>query len=333
MAGMGNHEARDVQHSAGKGGALRRAWVSAWFVTLVMGATTMAFQVFHSVHYGGMPWPLAWLYGTVPLVIAMAVLEIVAEWKAAPWPAKVTAYAIMAGAMFLSASATGAVVLHAAPPHYSLLFGALLDAAELFAAYFIMNGPRAADAAADAAAKAREEAQRQAAFASAVAAEREARSAAETERDTAQRQAQEAAQAAASSAKRASAAAELQARVSALEEVRDTADAARAEAEKRAEAAEAKAERLTRKLGPNSGANRTRNAAAKDTAKNRTTVPNDVDARAQALMILTEEPNITGKDLGERCGRGERWGQLRKSELAGHVAGNGDGSVPGSGDA
>jgi hypothetical protein len=108
------------------------------------------------------------------------------------------------------------------------------------------------------------------------------------------------------------------------------AETALAQASERAESAEAKAERLTRKLGANSGAGRNRNAARKDSAQGRTTVPNDVDARAQALSILIDEPGITGKELGERCGRGERWGQLRKSELAGHVAdGTGAGSEGG----
>lgn len=104
---------------------------------------------------------------------------------------------------------------------------------------------------------------------------------------------------------------------------REAAEDGRTEAERRAADAEARAERLNRKLGANSGAGRNRNAGGKGAAKSRTTVPNDVDARAQALMILGEEPGITGKELGERCGRGERWGQLRKSELAAHVADGG----------
>jgi hypothetical protein len=138
MSDMGSHEAA--------GAPLRRARTSAWIVTVVMGGTTMAFQVYHSVKFGHMPWELAVLYGVAPLLIAVLVLEIVAEWRDAPWAAKAGAYLIMGAAMFLSASATGDVVLAAAPPHFSLLFGALLDGAELLAAYFIMNGPSAAQA-------------------------------------------------------------------------------------------------------------------------------------------------------------------------------------------
>jgi len=167
------------QHAAGKGGSLRRAWIAAWIVVLAMGGTTMSFQVYHSVTKGQMPWELAVLYGIVPLLIAMLVLEIVAEWHASSWVAKTVAYLIMGGSMFLSASATGAVVLYAAPPHSSLLFGALLDAAELLAAYFIMNGPRAVDSAAETAAAEIAERERELAHRTALGAERDAREAAE----------------------------------------------------------------------------------------------------------------------------------------------------------
>jgi hypothetical protein len=338
MTGMGTHSA------AGKGGALRRAWIAAWFVTLAMGGTTMAFQVYHSIHYGGMPWELAWLYGIMPLAIAMAVLEIIAEWKAAPLPAKATAYAIMGGAMFLSASATGAVVLHAAPPHWSLLFGALLDAAELLAAYFIMNGPRAADLAAEAEAKALAEAQRQAAFDAAVTAERQARSAAEDARNAALQQAQQAAQAAARSAAEAHAAVRrsaeadeeldaLRNEVSALQDDRDSTAEALAQAERRAEGAESKAERLGRKLDRTAGAKGNRSGAAAAGGKNRsaaeTAVPKDFDAQAAALAILDAEPDITGRELGERCGRSERWGQDFKKQLATRGADGGSGAGEG----
>jgi hypothetical protein len=46
-----------------------------------------------------------------------------------------------------------------------------------------------------------------------------------------------------------------------------------------------------------------------------------VDARAEALLILANEPGISGAQLGERCGKSERWGQLLKKQLAGSVSG------------
>lgn len=40
------------------------------------------------------------------------------------------------------------------------------------------------------------------------------------------------------------------------------------------------------------------------------------ETRAAADAILAAEPGITGRELGERVGMGERWGQLRKQEHA-----------------
>lgn len=136
MTGMANH--------ARKGTVPRRAMFSAWAVFLSMACTTMTFQVFHAIQYGRMPWWLAVLYGVVPLGISIGVLDFVAEWEDAPGWASWAAYAITAGAMFLSATATGSVVLHAAPGHLSGLFGLLLDAAALLSIRFILTAPRAA---------------------------------------------------------------------------------------------------------------------------------------------------------------------------------------------
>ena len=69
------------------------------------------------------------LYGVIPLVISMLVIEVVSGWEDAPEWVRWAAYLIIGGAMYLSAAATGAVVLRAAPPHSSLLFGLLLDGA------------------------------------------------------------------------------------------------------------------------------------------------------------------------------------------------------------
>jgi hypothetical protein len=48
----------------------------------------------------------------------------------------------------------------------------------------------------------------------------------------------------------------------------------------------------------------------------RTMLPDDFDARTQALEIWLANPQISGKDLGEAVGMKERWGQLRKAEFA-----------------
>ena len=54
-----------------------------------------------------------------------------------------------------------------------------------------------------------------------------------------------------------------------------------------------------------------------------TQVPNDVDAQAEALAILANEPDIKGAKLGPRVGKSERWGQLFLKGLTTASAPNG----------
>ena len=131
MPRMGKHSPAEA--------ANKRARVSAWLVFISMAGTTMSFQVYHSIQHGHMPPPLAVLYGVVPLFISMLVIEVVSGWENAPEWARWAAYVIIGGAMYLSAAATGAVVVRAAPPHSSLLFGLLLDGAAILAARFLMT--------------------------------------------------------------------------------------------------------------------------------------------------------------------------------------------------
>jgi hypothetical protein len=100
---------------------------------------------------------------------------------------------------------------------------------------------------------------------------------------------------------------------------------ARNEAQRQAAEAAARAATLERKLAATGGAKRGRNAGAKKPATAARSkgandpaakVPDDVDARAEALAILDAEPGISGAKLGLRVGMSERWGQLLKSELA-----------------
>jgi hypothetical protein len=286
MSDMGSDEAA--------GAPLRRARTSAWIVTVVMGSTTMAFQVYHSVKFGHMPWELAVLYGVAPLLIAVLVLEIVAEWRDAPWPAKAGAYLIMGAAMFLSASATGDVVLAAAPPHFSLLFGALLDGAELLAAYFIMNGPSAAQAVAAVA-------RREAELLAAADAERSSR-----ERDNAAHQA-------AMSDLRARAGTEIEARDQALADAAEALAIARSDAEKAA----AKTAVLERKLG--GPARRSRTAPARPGTAPRSsteTAPeDDVELEARALKLLATDLTMSGAELARQLGVSEGYGRKLRRRL------------------
>ena len=136
MPRMGKHSPAEA--------ANKRARASAWLVFISMAGTTMSFQVYHSIEHGHMPPPLAVLYGVVPLFISMLVIEVVSGWEDAPKWVRWAAYLIIGGAMYLSAAATGAVVLRAAPPHSSLLFGLLLDGAAILAARFLMTAVKRA---------------------------------------------------------------------------------------------------------------------------------------------------------------------------------------------
>lgn len=167
-----------AKHASSNDSGLRRARAAAWTVFLSMAGTTMTFQVYHSIEYGRMPWPLAALYGAVPLLISVCILEVIAEWRGSPAWAKAAAYSIMGGAMFMSAAATGEVVLNAAPRHWSLLFGFLLDAAALLTVHFLLSGSHAVSRA-QAEAEAARRAELETAHATA-AGERAAREEAET---------------------------------------------------------------------------------------------------------------------------------------------------------
>jgi hypothetical protein len=109
--------------------------------------------------------------------------------------------------------------------------------------------------------------------------------------------------------------------IEALEAELEAAVAARDDAQREAEEATAKAGRLTRKLATGSGSVKGRNGRTRQPVNGgrksaNTQVPKDVDARAEALTLLSENPAISGAQLGARVGMSERWGQLLKSELA-----------------
>ena len=135
----------------------------------------------------------------------------------------------------------------------------------------------------------------------AEAAERDCAAASEVEREAAE----------------ASGIAALRAELDALRETLETAQADRDDAQRESAEATAKAEVLARKLSAASGARKRATAPRASRAGSRETrVPNDVDARAEALSILDAEPGVSGAELGPRVGMSKRWGQLLKSELA-----------------
>jgi hypothetical protein len=263
MSGMGQRSADTVREAAGK--PLRRAHGSAWFTFIFMAATTMTFQTYHAVRTGQMPWPLAALYGVAAFILAITVLEF-ARHSPSRW-VRAGAYMLTGGAMFLSASATGAVVLHAAPPRASLLFGLLMDGAAILAIHFILNGPKAVDAVA-------EVEQRIAGIAAQRDAERSARTEAEAarERDVTGLRA------------------ELETVTARLEGERDT---ARGEAE----TAAARAEALTRKLVAATGSGTRKRApgnAARKPAGNGARKPPPATAPAPPETPALGEADLPG---------------------------------------
>lgn len=267
--------------SAGKTRALGRAKAAAWMVALSMAATTMAFQVYHSIIYGRMPWELAVLFGVVPLVISVLVLEFVAQWEQAGWWAKSAAYLIMGGAMYLSAASTGDVVFHAAPVHMSWLFGVLLDGAALLAVHFILNGPRAADIARAAAAETAARSKREAELLAAAEAARTAHTA----------------------------------DVSALREELETERAARESAQREASEALTRAQALAAKAATMSAQGPRKIKAASAQASG----DGDVTTELRALMELRADPELCkprmGGELARRLGVSAATGRRLHSRL------------------
>lgn len=269
MSRMGKHSPAEA---AGK-----RARVSAWLVFISMAGTTMAFQVYHSIEHGHMPPPLAVLFGVVPLCISMLLIEVISGWEDAPNWIRGAAYLIIAGAMYLSAAATGAVVLKAAPPHSSLLFGLLLDGAAILAARFLMTAVKRAAAA------------EQAAHAAALQAERVARLTADEDREALQAELATARETLAS----ATAGAETQAQQLA---------AATAEAETlRRELAEARRGNDDRKRDRKPAGNGTRKRVPETGNGDGTgEAPEDLDSEAKVLWFLAK--GYSASQAGIRAG-------------------------------
>jgi hypothetical protein len=95
-----------------------------------------------------------------------------------------------------------------------------------------------------------------------------------------------------------------------------------AEAQQQAAESQARIDALTRKLAAAAGAKGRRKPPAKrGSVPPAAKVPRNVDVQAEALAILTAEPDITGEELGARVGRGDRWGQTFKKNHAHAVVG------------
>lgn len=278
MPRMGKHSPAEA--------ASKRARACAWAVFVSMAGTTMSFQVYHSIKHGHLPPPLAVLYGVVPLVISMLLIEVISGWEDAPKWTRGAAYLIIAGSMYLSAAATGAVVLKAAPPHSSLLFGLLLDGAAILAARFLMTGVKRAASA------------QLAALQSAADAERQARLQADAERDAMLRE-------------RDTARAEVAASVAREATLAEEAERLKADAERRqGDTAKATPARRRGDAGPRRSVTQDPLSAAAE-----------VVTLEQARAILEAEPDIAGSELGRRLGFKPSYGRTLKQKVTKAAAG------------
>lgn len=162
----------------------------------------------------------------------------------------------------------------------------------------------------------------------------EALAAAETARYTAACEAAEAAavteQMRAQQAETEAASAAQQTALDAAHKELEIAQNARAEAERARANADARTAQLQRKLdaqAPAQGARKPgagKNASTPRSARTEAS-ENEVDARTEALRILSEEPDISGAKLGLAAGMSKRWGQDHRAELAAMAAEFADG--------
>jgi hypothetical protein len=117
----------------------------------------------------------------------------------------------------------------------------------------------------------------------------------------------------------------LRAQLEDAQTAQEAAETRASEAERARDDAAQKADALAQKLAAANARNARSRGARKRAAAPRseradtraTEVPDDVDARAEALSILAAEPRISGAQLGPRVGMSKRWGQEFKRDLAG----------------
>jgi hypothetical protein len=115
--------------------------VAAWIVLLSMGGTSMAFNIYHAVNGNGhLVVGLALLYGIAPVLAAMGLSHMGAS-RRDKLIVQVIIFAVMIGAMVLSANGIGEVLKATAGPQMCWVFGGVLDAASLTALWMILNPP------------------------------------------------------------------------------------------------------------------------------------------------------------------------------------------------
>ena len=123
--------------------------VAEWMLLLSMGAISAWFNIQSST--GKMHLDLAIGAGVAPVLAAMLSSHVVAKRRDASGWLRIATFAVMCGAMALSAQAVGDVV-RPGDRYLWWLFGPVVDAGELIALYFLLTHAAAAKAARQAAA-------------------------------------------------------------------------------------------------------------------------------------------------------------------------------------
>lgn len=124
--------------------------VAEWMLLLTMGGISAWFNIQNNAGAGKMHLDLAIGAGIAPVIAAMLSSHIVAKRREAGRWIRIATFAVMLGAMALSAQAVGDVVRPG--DHYLWwLFGPVIDAGELIALHFLLTHAAAAKAAKQAA--------------------------------------------------------------------------------------------------------------------------------------------------------------------------------------
>jgi hypothetical protein len=137
MPDMAKHAIPGTEHKSS-------AKVPAWAVLLTMGGTSITLNFWDATHAATpLFWLIAGLRGFAPVLAAMFISEAGARFDGGPVFRRVT-FAIMGGAMLLSASAVANVLRPSYPAGWlglgmSWLFGIVLDAAALTGLWIILT--------------------------------------------------------------------------------------------------------------------------------------------------------------------------------------------------
>lgn len=267
---------------------------AAWAILICLGGTQVTFNVVSALRHSVLS-PVPVLAGLGPVLAAVLLSHLAASRRASAW-FRVAITCVMLCSMAVSIGATVEVTTPVFDAWWrAVLFGIVLDAASLLALWFIMDRhgeKQAAATALETAQAAVQEAHARAISAGAQATD--AITAAEAKASEA------AAEATATQAILDAAAADLSAVRAELQGLKSGLNKRRSSGRKPA-----------RSSAPGSGRS---SALNKDASSG---VPDDVDTQAEALRILGEDPDISGKELGLRLGGlSESYGCRLKRELA-----------------